>query len=194
MAVVITQCSTPISAAIEPSVISDHSLVLSAFFFGVSVELRANNMTVSKRDLKALDMESFRNDILSSTKVADPLNDVSELFDAYYQTLRSLVDKHVPAEMMVKRQPLSSPWFNHRCHVAKVVMRRLERRYRTTHHGDDLRLWRAQSDFPTCRLPGKIRVFLVEIIRQLSQLKIALEKDEQFHQLNDVDIDTALRE
>ena len=79
--------------------------------------------------------------------VTDPPNDVSELFDAYYQTLRSVVDKHVPAEMMIKRQPLSSPWFNHRCRVAKVVMRRLERRYRTTHHGDDLRLWRAQSDF-----------------------------------------------
>ena len=118
MDVVITQCSTPVSVAIESPVISDHSLVVSAFLFGTNIELRATNTTLSKRDWKALDIDAFRNDLFSSTFLTDPPDDASSLFGAYYQTFRSLVDKHVPAEMVVKLQLPSSPWFNHRCHVA----------------------------------------------------------------------------
>ena len=126
--VVITQSFTPVSITIEPPIISYHLLVVSEFFFGTIVELRTTNTTVSKRDWKALDMDAFRNDLLSSTFFTDPPDDVSALFNAYDQTLHSLVDKYVPAEKVVKRQCPSSPLFNHRSHIAKVVTWQLERR------------------------------------------------------------------
>ena len=121
--VVITQSSTPVTVIVEPPTISDHSLVVSDFLLGASTEPRVGEPTVFKRDWKTLDDDAFRNDLLSSSFVTDPTDDVSALFDTYDQTLRTLVDMDVPAKQVINHKRPSSPWFNHRCYEAKAVTR-----------------------------------------------------------------------
>ena len=101
-------------------------------------------MTTSKRIWKELDVDGFRRGLKQSSLLTDPPDDVTAFIDAYDQTLRSLVEKRVPTKLVKTRRRPSSPWFNHRYSMVKVVTRRLERRYRSSHLDSDFRLWRNQ--------------------------------------------------
>ena len=65
----------------------------------------------------------FTRDIQLSMLSTDPPEDVSTLFDTYDSMMRSLVDKHVPTKNVTNYSRPPSPWFNHRCQVAKTVTR-----------------------------------------------------------------------
>ena len=51
--------------------------------------------TITYRKLRAINVNSFREDITSSD-LSDSLGDLDVLADRYDATLRSLVDKHAP--------------------------------------------------------------------------------------------------
>ena len=86
---------TAIGVVVAPSIISDHSLVTSQFFFGSCEESRIRTTVSKRREWKALNVDASRIDLNTSTLYVNSPEDVSALFDAYDQTLRSLLDKHV---------------------------------------------------------------------------------------------------
>ena len=52
---------------------------------------------VTLRKLKDIDVEKFQNDILQSSLITNPPDDVTELIDQYNSTLSTILDAHAPA-------------------------------------------------------------------------------------------------
>ena len=71
----------------------------------------------------------------------------------------------------VVRSRLSSPWYNHRCQVAKTATRRLERRYRSTHSAEDYRSWRALSEAQRIILQEEYTSFISNTIESCTDSK-----------------------
>ena len=94
------------SSSIRPS-----KLTTRSFLFRASEESRTRT-TVFKREWKALNIDSLRNDLQSSMLYTNLLENVSGFSDAYDQTLRSLPDKHVPTMEALFWSSYSSVWFN----------------------------------------------------------------------------------
>lgn len=141
---VITRRDTePINCAVQPpNIISDHSLVTCRFS---SMSLAANRNTVTMRPWKKLDMAAFITSLRSSAlcEDTDTLQQMSadELCDVYDDTLRRIVDQHVPSYTATIRDRRLSPWFDDDCRASRRRSRMLERRYRRTLTADDRLTW-----------------------------------------------------
>jgi len=97
-----------------------------------------------RRCWRQLDADRLRCDILESTLVTNPPDNVNDFFACYDDVLRHLIDLHVPARSVVIRPRPQSPWFDGECRDMKRATRRLERVYRSTHASDDYILWKKQ--------------------------------------------------
>ena len=80
----------------------------------------------------AADNDAFTADLLASDLVVSPPADVTEMFDCYNNTLRQLVNQHVPVITitMTNYWRSTSPWFDSDCHLTKAKTRRFEKIYR----------------------------------------------------------------
>ena len=109
---------------------SDHFLVS----FEVPVVLSSSNEKKSEvkkfRELRKMDIESFRSDIHSSN-LGNP-NSFGSLDDAvknYHSTLETLLDKFAPV-VKITVKPNDTEWWNTKCQEARTERRRLQRRYK----------------------------------------------------------------
>ena len=106
---------------------------------------------VSFRKLRAIDVDTFKQDITDST-ILHPFNgSVDELANAYNNGLHSLVDKHAP--LFTKRIVLrpSCPWYSNQLHEVKHLRRKLERKWRCSKLAIDHQIYREQ-----CAITNKL--------------------------------------
>jgi len=144
--IITRQDVVPSDMRVDPPVYSDHSLVSCRFptvCFAAAQTTAATSKLV--RSWKRFDKDAFRQSILDSPLCKDVSRyaDCSpvELFDLYDETLRKLLDEHLPAEnVVIKERPLA-PWFDSECRAARRFVRLCERRYRRTHTTTDCQAW-----------------------------------------------------
>jgi len=134
---------TPTQVRVDPPVYSDHGLV-SCCFPAVNFATWGNKSKLV-RHWKRLDRVAFRRSILESPLCNDisqhSNRSVSDLFVLYDETLRRILDEHLPAEkMVIKERPLS-PWFDSDCRAARRRARLCERRYRRTNTAPHCQAW-----------------------------------------------------
>jgi hypothetical protein len=86
----------------------------------------------------------FTVDFLASDLVFCPPVEVTRLFDCYNNTLKQLVDKHVPVVTVTDYSRPKSPWYDRECHVIKIKTRRLEKIHRRQRTGASEWDWREQ--------------------------------------------------
>ena len=115
------------SVTVENLLMSDHFLVM----FETDMERPvAPKKKILARNIRQMDVESFRNDLADSELVRQPPIDVEELSTLYNQTLSSLLNTHAPeTEKLIRDRP-ESFWFSESVLRAKTARRRAEKRWR----------------------------------------------------------------
>ena len=117
--------TTPIS----DSFLSEHCIVLSE----LALCMPATTVKeVCYRNTKAIDIESFKDDLRKSRLCQDPPDALTDLVSCYGSTMTSLLDKHAPLQkktITVRRQV---PSFNNEIKEAKRLRRQGERIWRRT--------------------------------------------------------------
>ena len=107
--------------------LSDHHLV----FFGLETELvEKQKKTVTYRKLKAINLQSFENDLKNSELYQCESEDVNFLANLYDRTLTDLLNKHAPeiTKMVSDRQMV--PWYTSTIGKLRRERRRLERQWK----------------------------------------------------------------
>ncbi|KAK7497772.1 hypothetical protein BaRGS_00010906 [Batillaria attramentaria] len=88
--------------------------------------------TILCRNIRGIDREAFRQDLMKTSLVNSSLSDVDELATQYNTTLKSLLDKHAPeTEKRVTHRPDTS-WFSEDVHEEKRKKHHAERVWRHT--------------------------------------------------------------
>ena len=105
--------------------LSDHS------FIECNLNIPKPNFMVKEarfRQLKKIDIPTFKNDISSSELCVNSFTDIDELSRCYNTTLSSILDKHAP--MMTKRMVVRPvvPWFTDDLEKLKAERRKCERK------------------------------------------------------------------
>jgi len=117
------------TSPISDSFLSDHCTVLS------ELTLRMPATTVKDvcyRKTKAIDIESFKDDLRKSRLCQDPPDGLTDLVSCYGSTITSLLDKHSPLQKETITVRPRVPWFNNEIKEAKRLRRRAERIWRRT--------------------------------------------------------------
>ena len=89
-----------------------------------------SHKTVSYRNIKSINIDSFRNDIQASSSLNDSSGTLDEITTRYVSSLNNLVDKHAP---LLKRTITVRPhtrWYNEHLRDVKHVRRQLERKWK----------------------------------------------------------------
>lgn len=109
--------------------ISDHFSVLADLNIPID-KSRPTPKTIKCRNIKAIDIEAFKDDIRNSDLVQNPHNTASELAHQYDHVLLSLIDKHAP--LVTKKVSPKPPnqWMTPAILAAKRQRRYLERVWR----------------------------------------------------------------
>ena len=82
------------------------------------------------REIRKIDMEQFRHDILSSSVVIQPQADHDALVNQYMSDLRGILNQHAPEkEREITLRP-HAPWYNDALRDAKREKRRCERKWK----------------------------------------------------------------
>ena len=142
--VVITNSCHVIKFDADPPIYADHSLISAviplqdATYFDTSA-----SRTITKRYWKQLDIAAFKQDLIASDIVIQPIVECDNFFDTYDRCLRTLVDKHAPLAQKTVRARSTAPWYSYHCRLIKA--RRLEKAYRHTRTEIAYRDWRHQS-------------------------------------------------
>ena len=117
------------SSPISDSFLSDHCTVLSELTHcmpATTVE------EVFYRKTKAIDIESFKDDLRKSRLCQDPPDALTDLFSCYGLTMTNLLDKHAPLQKKTITVRPQVPRFNNEIKEAKRLLRRNERIWRRT--------------------------------------------------------------
>lgn len=115
------------SVTVMDKLISDHFLL--SFTLNM-VKPIYKSKVVMVRNLKDIDMVTFRNELNASKLFTDPPSDVEEFAELYNETLSSLVDKHAPEKpMRIKDRPHAA-WQNIEIIEARKEKRQTERKWR----------------------------------------------------------------
>ena len=100
---VFTTCSSmQAQVMVEPTIISDHSVI--------TVSIKLDDVawflapTTVRRSLQSFDIDAFKNDLLSTVLVVNPPDDCDDFFALYDSTLKSLLDKHAPMKPTATRR------------------------------------------------------------------------------------------
>ena len=88
--------------------------------------------TISFRKLRAIDVDSFMQDIVSSSFLSDSLTsaNLEEHVRAYTSELSALIEKHAPLRSKAITLGPSCVWYTQNIHDAKHLRRKLERTWR----------------------------------------------------------------
>ena len=106
-------------------VISDHLAVHSTLHLE---KPRFVKKVFSSRNLRRIDMNSFRSDIESSVLLQHQ-DDLHVVVNNYDEVLRSLLDKHAPVKEWVVTVCPSAPWYTVEVTAEKRKRRQLERKW-----------------------------------------------------------------
>ena len=98
----------------------------------IPVTTRAEQTTIQYRNYKAIDTESFKDDIKKSTLITNPCQNVSDLANQYQDCLTSILDKHAPVHKKRISPKPPNPWMTADILGAKRRRRYLERVWRKT--------------------------------------------------------------
>ena len=82
--------------------------------------------SITKRNIKDIDLEQFRADI-SSLSISHDV-DIASAVESYNTTLKKVIDDHAPLQTKQVKIRRNTRWFNEQIRSAKVVRRRLERK------------------------------------------------------------------
>ena len=82
-------------------------------------------------------MTSFRADILDSSLIKNPENELHDLCDQYTSVLTSLLDKHAPLQTKKVVEKAPTPWMTSKLLDCKRSCRQLEKRWRRSRSGYD---------------------------------------------------------
>ena len=97
-----------------------------------SVRPKPTGMTITTRKLSNIDIDAFRNDILTSSLYTSPNYDLESLIGEYDQVLHDLKDKHAPEITRTVKCCPNAPWFTDKLHDKKRELRCQERRWVST--------------------------------------------------------------
>ena len=75
--------------------------------------------TSVRRQWSKFDACQFERELAASELATTDSTDVDYLFQLYYDTIRTLLDKHAPPTTVRRRLRPESPWFDAECHQAK---------------------------------------------------------------------------
>ena len=116
------------SWAISPKVIgglSDHQAIMFSLIFPVRESCKFQRVSIRK--IHKINIPDFRADILKSDLIRCPYKTASLLSHQYFNTLRSLLDKHAPMKMKNIPRHAETGFMN--CDILKA--KRLKRKYET---------------------------------------------------------------
>ena len=84
---------------------------------------------IQYRNWKALDVDTFKNDLADSELISHPSDNVNDLVLLYNNVLKELVDKHAPLkDKMISIRP-RAPWYTSDIDTAKRHRRKLEHKW-----------------------------------------------------------------
>lgn len=119
-------CST-VSVSLSDRV-SDHFTVIAEL--DVQIPCQTSRKTVSFRNLKAIDLDAFKQDIRNSRLFLDPARNASDLAIQYDSELRRILDQHAPLKTKQVNTKPANPWMTPEIRKAKTRRRYLERVWR----------------------------------------------------------------
>ena len=121
------------------SFISDHAFVRAR-----TTILRSNcdEKEISFRRMKSIDINKFKNDILSSDLGNMSGKSVAEMAKTYDKTLSNLLDAHAPLITKTIRIKSDSPWYNQGLRMLKRKKRKAERSWRQSHTVGDFDIFK----------------------------------------------------
>ncbi|XP_068707641.1 uncharacterized protein [Montipora foliosa] len=125
---------TALNPFVNDPVISDHFAV----HCNLPISKPQNHKMVSTtRSLHNINLQSFVQDITSSTLFNSPSSDLTELCDQYNSDLSTILDKHAPLRTKIITIRPKAPWYNNYIREQKTICRRLERSWRHSHTETD---------------------------------------------------------
>ena len=148
---IITRCSEIVLSP-PPKVvwfISDHASVCCRL---IPEKPPAVEKLVTYRKYRSIDMELFKNDLVTSSLCQPPLTTetpvygVDKLAKDYNSTLRMLIDCHAPLKSKTVKAPPSLPWYTAEIGAAKCLRRKAERRWRKTGRQEDRHAFKVQRN------------------------------------------------
>ena len=113
------------------TLISDHFLITSEISFKVAFSTKKQ---ITYRKIKDINIEHFKHDLENThlVQLANNCNDPGILSQLYNNTLRALMDKHVPEITRLISLNHNDPWYNSKLLIEKRKRRALERKWRST--------------------------------------------------------------
>ena len=144
------------------ALLSDH------LFVECKLDVPRPNLSVKElrfRKLKQINLNSFKDDILSSELYSRTTwQDINELANCYDNTLMLILEKHVPlkSKTMVIRPKI--PWFSDNLKKLKRKRRKLERKMLRTRHSCDKEAYRTVRDEYTSLLNESKRSYYADLI------------------------------
>ena len=156
-----------VAPVVDPPLLSDHSLVIAS----ISVVLPATweSSTRVVREWRKIDIDAFAGDLASSSLFRSPPTDVNAAFESYDDTVRALIDKHVPAVRRRVKSRRDARWFDADSHAAKRKTRRLEKRYPRGRTAFNLAAWCTEFDLQGRLFQSKFVDFWRSVIKECKQ-------------------------
>ena len=109
--------------------LSDHYIVHCDLFLQ---KTQFERKLVNYRNVRSLNLDSFRNEIFESSLIQEQPTDLVSLVEQYDSVLRSLMDKHAPQKQRWITLRPAAPWYMPEVTEQKNIRRRLERRWRSS--------------------------------------------------------------
>ena len=112
---------------VQDKAMSDHHVILC----NTSLILKKpNKCNVLVRNLKRIDLESLKQDIITSTLSSSVPISIKEHCEQFQDFLVRTTDKHAPLEKRAVSMRQECPWYTSEVHLAKLEKRIAERRWR----------------------------------------------------------------
>ena len=130
---------------ISPALLSDHAFVIAEVTNpSPLLPCTSSELYHSVRQWRKLDVDAFAADLQASELWRTPPDDVDAAFNSYNDTLRQLVDRHVPCVSRRPRRRTYARWYDDECRTMKRTTRRLEKVYHRSRLDADREAWRRQ--------------------------------------------------
>jgi len=102
-------------------------------------------MEIKLRKLREIDLDTFCNDIMTSSLYTAPCSDLNALIEQYESVLSNLTDKHAPVITRNITCRPNAPWYNEELRKMKQDLRRLERRMNSSKLEVDRQIFKQKS-------------------------------------------------
>ena len=141
---------------------------LSHLNFTHTHALQLNEQPIQYRSYKTIDVDNFKNDILTSPLYTNPASNASDLADQLSSTLKSILDIHAPIKSKTVVQRPHTPWINPEILQAKRERSRLERCWRRWKSPFDRMKFRAQCNSVRSLISKAKSSFLSNLVTESS--------------------------